>query len=377
MKLSINRKELVKALQQVKPFISTKAPLRDIPAFQQVLLKTNVDQLTITGTNLDNSIKVMVPCVTPSDCAIDTVCVQHKEFLASIKALTGDTVELYVTGEPQNVMSIMTGSGGSLSGLSIPTFDIEEYPQVKFPSTSALYTAVTPNLMSALSRAVKFTAKERIRITLTGVYLELGAESATVTATDGHRLSTVKVPMFESASSSYILQTFPIIQAAKRKVSWNILTEPELISFSAPGIEIASKTIDGPYPDYKQVIPDNSELDKTCIVERATLLTANNAILPCANKITNQGIYDFSPSGLHMSANNLDNGMKAEQSIGGTYTGDKLRIGLNINYLNDILNSIDSELITWALTSPTSASLIWPTENADELYLIMPLRLHE
>ncbi|MCK5119908.1 MAG: DNA polymerase III subunit beta, partial [Candidatus Latescibacteria bacterium] len=139
-----------------------------------------------------------------------------------------------------------------------------------------------------------------------------------------------------------------------------------------------SRVIEGPYPDFEQVIPQNNE--KKLVVAYDILLPGLRRVAILADSDTHQVRLTLGENAMRLSSASRDIGAEAEEELLVSYQGEALDIAYDASYLMDILRNMDSEEIVFELDTPISAGVIRPVqqqEGQDYLCLIMPLRIME
>lgn len=141
-----------------------------------------------------------------------------------------------------------------------PTKGLEdlEFPKIEIPNKPAIDIPVSISDLAWVSSAM---STEKVRYYLNGIYFD----TAGMTATNGHILKHVAQPFAGEENISAILPSFAvkiILDAAKEEKATGIT-----IQFIGPMAIVAigryllrSKLIDGTFPDYRRVIPENTEL---------------------------------------------------------------------------------------------------------------------
>jgi DNA polymerase-3 subunit beta len=149
------------------------------------------------------------------------------------------------------------------------------------------------------------------------------------------------------------------------------------IIFNLGDVVLTSRLIEGPYPNFEQVIPSNN--DKTLTVSKEDLNGAVRRVSILSNALTHQVRFSVDGSTLTLSTSNVDVGGEGQEQMECDYTGDAIEIGYNATYLTEILNRIEGDEVIFELSTPVAAGVIYsPKVNKDEyLCLIMPLRLAE
>ena len=130
--------------------------------------------------------------------------------------------------------------------------------------------------------------------------------------------------------------------------------------------------MEGRFPDYRRVIPKNG--DKSFTIDRDTLKRSlqRTAIL-CNEKF--HGIrFELSENLLKLSAHTPEQ-ETAEEELNIEYSGDILDIGFNVNYLIDILNTLDNGEVKLTFIDSSSSALIEHSKDDGALYVVMPMRL--
>ena len=141
---------------------------------------------------------------------------------------------------------------------------------------------------------------------------------------------------------------------------------------------LSCRLIEGVYPNYNAAIPKDNPNELT--IDRKSLLSAIRRILPFASMSSQLIRFRLDAGGLELSSEDLDFATSAKERLVCTYNGQPLQIGFRGDFLNEILNSINTDEIKILLGDPSRAGIIVPTiqpENEDVLMLIMPLLLND
>jgi DNA polymerase-3 subunit beta len=372
-KATVSRRDLVKALQLVKRAVPC-SPV--IVGLSYVLLSVSDDGLSLTGTDMDIAIQTTVGVEYPY--VAGQCVVECKKLLELSKSIKSDTVTLETAWDKINIQA-----GGS--GFCLPLGELDEFPPVVFEEhgNEKGQVVLSDEVVTVAKKALRFVADDRTRIVLTGVFFELGDDSATVTATNGSILATYNVPnnVGTGTKHEFILPA-PAVKLLTDKHSepWAATVYDRKVVFRSGDTVVSTKLIDAPYPNYRQVIPQGT-LNTQFIADRAELSQAVEGVLPCANVINHKIVFEFGhnsekPDKLVLSAENPDTGSKGSDTITGNLSGDDLRVAYNGKLTKHILDSVDAERIQWATDDWRSGAVVTPqNENEPGLYLIMPLRL--
>lgn len=136
------------------------------------------------------------------------------------------------------------------------------------------------------------------------------------------------------------------------------------------------RLIEGRYPNYASVIPQNNP--NRLIIDRALFTNVLRRVSVFSNQASNLVKLQLSENQIVVSAQDIDFSTSAEESISCSYSGDSMGIGFKSVYLIEILNNISSQEVSIELSDPSRAGLILPIENQaneDLLMLLMPMML--
>jgi DNA polymerase-3 subunit beta len=150
------------------------------------------------------------------------------------------------------------------------------------------------------------------------------------------------------------------------------------ITFRLGTTTIYSKLINGQFPNYERVIPTDNEL--SMVADRDTLAAAVRRAAIFANQITHQIRVSLEAGKITISAEDVEVGGEARETLGVQYDGDKMDIGYNAQYVLEILRHIDSEEVLFKFKNEGSAATIEPMqqeEGENHMMLLMPIRLNE
>lgn len=202
-------------------------------------------------------------------------------------------------------------------------------------------------------------------------------------ATDGHRLAKVALENSKLKGMSEdiiippkVLNLIPKFTESQTKEIGIIFGDNNII-FNLGDYILTSRLIDGPYPNFEQVIPQNS--DKLLRVSKEELGGAVRRVSILSNALTHQVKFGVKKGSLTLSTSNADVGGEGVEVIDCDFDGDPVEIGYNAIYINEILSKIPSDEVIFEFSTPVAAGLMYSPDVAKEdfLCLVMPLRLAE
>jgi DNA polymerase-3 subunit beta len=233
-------------------------------------------------------------------------------------------------------------------------------------------------------RKVSFACSDdETRPALNGVLWQTKGDRMRMVATDGHRLARMAMEnkKLKGLNDDVIippkaLNLIPKFLSAETEEVGVIFGENNII-FDLGDIILTSRLIDGPYPNFEQVIPTNC--DKKIMIDKEDLAGAVRRVSILSNSLTRQVKFSLKGSQLTLSTANADVGGEGKETLECDYTGENIELGYNAGYVTEIVNKIDAEEIVLELGSAVSAGVLYSpkTSKEDYLCLIMPLRLAE
>jgi len=378
MELTIQQGDLAFAAGRALGSVSSKSPL---PLLSCVLVEAEPAGLRVTGTDLDLTTAVFVPCnvKTPGK-----VAVSARLFSDVVRKLPRGEVSLAIKGSQCEV-----GYGGGKGWSRFPTQAAGEFPRIPEFKAEKRLTIEGDALSRLASRTSYAVSNEDARPQLNGVLLETHEQQLALVATDGHRLAwATRKGSFAALDGKGLIIPGRALGAVSRTaeeatspVEIEVATARNQAGFTTQvgeyRVQILTRLLEGEYPNYPQVIPKDNAKDLQA--KRADLIEAVDIVASHADNVTRQVRFSVRKGKLAISSTTPELGA-GEQQLEVEYGAEDMEIGYNASYLLDILRSIPTERVVFRLKSALSAGLIEPVgplpqENETLLCLIMPLRL--
>ncbi|MFN0157779.1 MAG: DNA polymerase III subunit beta [Bacteroidota bacterium] len=371
MKFSANSSDLSRALAKVNAVVPSKSPS---PILENVLFDLLNETLNITATDMDISLSVAMQVKAGED---GKIAIPAKRLLDTIRSLP-DTEIIFIIDTTTNKIKITTKNGEySLTGESAKDYPI--LPQFKGIDELVLDTSTLKKLIHRTAFAV---STDELRPAMMGVLFQSKGNELRTVATDGHRL--VKVVQKLSKASS--LKRDIIVPAKSLSLVSRLLeTGDNSVSVSDTHIKIAfdrtvliSRLIDETYPNYESVIPQDNT--KMLTVVRDNIIASLRRVALYASATTHQVRFELSKNQMKVSAQDIDFGGEAKETVECVYDSETLEIGFNSIYMLDILTHMEEEKVVLKFSTPTRAGIVSPasasTAGEDVMMLVMPVRLN-
>jgi DNA polymerase-3 subunit beta len=368
MKVSITREKLQEGLAAVAGSIPTRTTL---PVLSNILLETEDGGLRLSGTDLDTAVSIRVPADIEAG---GSITAPARKLAEIARELTPAPVGLATQGD-----AVMISSGRSrfrLNGLAKDEFPA--FPSVPFEDSWKVTGRELNQLISHVAFAV---STEETRPILNGVLWELRGSEMRMVATNGHRLAKMTIARVGGGGEGELIVHPKALQQVQKLFGPDeeveIARSENHLGFRGGSVQIYTRLIEGPYPNYEQVIPKDN--DKVLIADKAALNGAIRRMAIVASDQTHRIRLSVGGPMMKFSVQTPDLGEGSEE-MPVEYQGDPIEIGFNANYLLELLRYMPTDEVKLTFKAPERAATIEPLGNEDVpdfLCLVMPLRLLE
>jgi DNA polymerase-3 subunit beta len=366
--IKINREALLKPLQSVSGIIERRHTL---PILSNVLLERSADRVSMIATDIEIEITASSAVSTPGESKAITV--GARKLLDILRALPeGSEVTLTLQDRRLQVKS-------GKSRFNLQTLPAEDFPRLAAADGAASKFSMPQKLLRALLGLVQYAmAQQDIRYYLNGLLMVLDGGSLKLVATDGHRLAFAsrELGVKDLPKQEVILPRKTIIELSKLLAESDDPVAIEMSAsqarFSFGDVLLVSMLVDGKFPDYGRVIPQDqpkhlrlNRMQLLACLQRAAILTSDKF----------RGVrWVLSNGALKIICTNTEQ-EEAQEELDLDYKGESLDIGFNVGYLLDVLNNLDVEEIDCGLGDANSSALFTVPDKGDFKYVVMPMRI--
>lgn len=366
VKFSCPKRAFYEALQSVSRAIATRSTL---PILGNVLLEARDGQLKLVTTDLE----IGLTCILPLDGGDEGSVTIPERILQDVVGNLPDA-ELTISADERNLLTVSSAK----SQYTIHGLPADEFPILpKVPSDTVL-SVPGPVLRDLVRMTLFASSTDESRVILTGCLLAWDGQTATMVATDTHRLAVKHVPVNGQFSKSVAV----IIPSRALQELLRLLGNSEdpveirvgesQVLFSVGRVQLVSRLIEGQFPAYDRVIPQDTQ--KHMMVNRQQLFEAVRRASIVARAESNKVILRSIDSTLTLSAETGEIG-KAYEEVPISLDGEPVEIAFNAEYLQDVLAVLDTETITMALGGPLNPGLVTAEGEADYQYVVMPMQM--
>jgi len=368
MKLTITREQLQEGLVAVAASVPAKTTL---PILSNILLEATKDGIRLSGTDLDIAVSTTVAASVDQEGAIT---LPARKLVEIVRELPSAAIRLTASGEQR--VTIECGRS-KFRLLGLPREEFPAFPGVKFEGG---WRAPAKDLQKLIAHVAFAASTEESRPMLNGVLWELRPERMRMVATNGHRLAKMDIPLKTGVADEAKLIVPPKALEQIRRLfgtedDVEIARSENHLGFRSSSTQVYTRLIEGPYPNYEQVIP--RENDKAATADKAAFAAALRRMSIVASDQTHRIRMAFANGSCKLSVQTPDLG-EAQEEMTVSYEGDPLEIGFNAAYLLEILKYIPTDEVRLTFKAPERACTCEPVgwdDPASYLALVMPLRL--
>ncbi|MCI1780242.1 MAG: DNA polymerase III subunit beta [Bacteroidales bacterium] len=374
MKFTVSSTDLLQGLLSVQKAIAAKSSL---PILDNFLFALENNALTVTASDQETTLKTIVD-VENAD-GNSELAIPAKLLTDSLRELPAQPIE-FSSEQGNDIINISWSSGSA----NIPFLGGEDYPklpELKDPFKIKMKASV---LADGINNTIYATAEEELRPVMNGIFFDITPDETTLVASNAHKLVCyTRKDIKGDKKYSFILPKKPanILRSNLSKYS-DEEVESSLDStnayFKFDKTLVVCRLVEGNYPAYKSVIPNNNTNIVT--VQRNDIFNACKRVAVFSNQATSQLIFKLSNNKIDISGKDVDFSISAQETLACEYEGVPMEISFKSNFLVEILANLPYEQICIKLAEPSRAALIEPavqTEPEESIRaLLMPMRIN-
>jgi DNA polymerase-3 subunit beta len=331
-----------------------------------IQLRADGGQLHLAATDMEVSLRSSVDAQVSGE---GTVVVPGRLLLDIARSLPDSDVT--IEHKPEEAVVVVTAGSANYR---LHTYSSEDFPRLPEVDNAALHTVDRDALVETVNRVGRSASRDESRPVLTGILVRFEPGKIVMAATDSYRLAVKETPVdgslpdLEAIIPARALQELARIATGADEIQLGL--QENHVVFGAEGTWLTTRRIDGQFPNYRQLLPEQFEHELLLpreemleVVRRVSLMAQRNSPIRIR----------FADGEATVSAVTQDVG-EARESLPAPYNGDAMEIGFNAEFLRDGLDSVDSDSVKFKLISPLRPAVL-EGESDDYVYLIMPIRL--
>ena len=375
MQFTLETKFLSKSLRLISPIVEKKNVM---PILSNVKIDAEGDAISLSVT--DNDLYVVASVLADIHESGSITVPAHVLFDIVRKLPDNSKLHfMYDVNKSANEVIITSDT----MRCSLPVLPSSDFPNFTQTEYDVNFNMEAKDLLSLLTGTKYATSSEEIRYYLNGIYLHTiqkdGSNILRATATDVHRLALRDIALPDGAKNmqSVIIPKKTVNEIIKFLDEDNspisISVSHNRILFIIDNIRLSSKLIDGTFPNYQKVIPENC--DKHLETSVKSLINAIDLVTTISADKTKAVRFNINTSKTTLSANSVMNGFsKASQDIEANYTAEPLEISFNSRYILDALSTISGPMVTLSMNNATGAVMIKESGNDTAIHMLMPMQ---
>lgn len=355
------------------------------PVLANVLLRADAETGSVQITAFDLSLGIRTSFPAQID-GSGEIALPAKLLNDIVAKLPNGEITLNSEGdESLTTLTATTGQFYQIRGMNAAEFP--ELPEIESGKTIRL--SVT-SLEEGLRGTLFATSGDETKQVLAGVHLRVAGDGLEFAATDGHRLAVVEAvnaPEEEEGEQSNLdgfAVTIPANALRELERMLGKRVEGDFISLQfeegqvafdlGGGQRLTSRTLEGSYPAYRQLIPQLFENQLN--VDRRELISALERIAILADRKNNVVKFsiDSENQQLSLSAEAADIG-SGKESMNAQVSGQSLDVAFNVKYITESLKNLLASEVQIQLNTPTSPVVLTPLSGTKMTHLIMPVQI--
>ena len=385
MEIVCNQGELNNAIQLVSKAVATR-PTHPILANILITADEVTKKVSLTGFDLNLGIQ------TSFDASVNksgAITIPSKLLSEIVNKLPNESpVSIIVQELADNILIKSDRGSFNLKGIAS-----DDYPNLPFVDSGTSLDLNPSIFLEALRLTMFSSSNDESKQLLTGVNFKFKNQSLESAATDGHRLAVIstsegenfsKLEMMDNSNNSddYLSVTIPtrslreiekLVNTKIKEEAIKLFYDKGQVVFISSNQIITTRTLEGSYPNYSQLIPDS--FSKIFKFERNSLINSLERIAVLADQqssVVKININDDKFASISADAQDIGN---AKELLPVSFNGDQIEIAFNVRYLLEGLRVISSENILLKCNLPTTPAVVVPDDDSSYTYLVMPVQV--
>src|SRR5947209_6533342 len=335
LRITCTKDELVQGLTLVGRAVSSRTAIQILSG---ILLEAQGDEVRLAATDMELSLGAAVPARVEGDGA---VVLPGRTLVDIARLLPGDEVTI----EHRAAESVVHVASGSAS-YTLHTYNAEDFPRLPELTETETFAVEREALLETIARVARAASRDEARPVLTGVLVQFAGDKLVMAATDSYRLAVKETSLgrttadLEAIIPSRALQELARIAGDVDEIGVGV--QENQVIFSAGDVWLASRRIDGQFPNIRQLLPETFEYELT--IPRGEFLDVVRRAGVMIQRATPLHLR-FAEGELTVVARTQEVG-ESRESLPVPFAGDTLEIGFNAEFLKDGIEAIEGDDVT-------------------------------
>lgn len=367
IELTLTKSSLLSSLLAISGAVDKK---QSLVILSNILVAIEQDRLLLTATDLEIEMSASLDylsCSSPSG----KTTIPAKKLIDIIRSLDDDELKMYID---ESVVTVKSGR----SQFKLSTLPAEQYPASDHQSSDVEFSIPRDAFLNLLQSTYFAMAQQDVRMFLNSMLVEIDGQLITTVAMDGHRMAVSRLcGDFNFTNQQFLLPRRGVLEMLRLL---NLIQDEQLTITAGKGFfrictsqfSFITKLTEAKFPHYRKVIP--KEHDKFVLIDRENLKRSLSRISILANEKTHGVLLNIQPGSLILVAKNQEQ-EEANEQLEATVDGQSLKIGINADYLLDVLNYFPDGLVRLSMSTTEQSILVESLSNENYQYIIMPMKL--
>jgi DNA polymerase III subunit beta len=365
--ITIEKSNLLRAISRLQSLVEKR---NTIPILSNVKLDANGKSLALTVTDMDLVASEEVDANIASQGALTVPALTLYDIVRKLPE--GSQVSLKADAGSSR-LNVNAGS----ANFTLSYLPAEDFPVMSEGELTHKFTLSSKDFLKLIDKTKFAMSNEETRYYLNGVYFHISNGKLRAVATDGHRLSSVEAdaPQGSNGMPGIIIPRKAVNEISKlleNQSEVSVALSETKIKINAGRVELLSKVVDGTFPDYTRVIPENNS--KIVTVSATLFNEAVDRVSTISADKTRAVKVRFEKGNITFSAQGIE-GTSAKEVIACEYSAEPLEVGFNSRYVLEMMTQIKSDKLTIALDNPNSPALVKDLTDPSVTFIIMPMRV--
>ena len=371
MKFTVDKNIILKSLSHVQNIVEKRNTL---PILSNILIEAKENSLVLSATDMDISITEKLNCNIIEE---GSITVSAHTLYDIIRKLS-DQSEIEIISNDGKIISLRSGK----SKFSLGCLPKEDFPIIEIDDLEIEINIDSQKFLKLIDKTRFAISNEETRYFLNGIYFHKKNQEKSsllsVVATDGHRLAKMDFEFNENLDEipGVIIPKKTVNELHKLLIDYEgqikINLNSNKIVFFVNDTVLMSKLIDGNFPDYRKVIPNNNT--NILKINRQNFSSAVDRVSTITNDKSPIIKFKLYKNLMNMSSINTESGTATEDIIT-QYTGEELEIGFNSKYILEMINNLEDEEIILKFKDSSSPVTATEESNLGLIYVLMPMRV--
>lgn len=370
MHLVCTKENLLKGFQAVSKAVASKSLL---PILGNVLFECTEDnKLKLSATDLEISVETYVDSTVLST---GKITIPARALNDIISKLPNSDIELTTNDSLTETLLKC-----SKSNFNIKSIQADEFPSLPKVTTDDCIFIPSTLLANSIKKTIFAASTDTTKNVLNGVRFQFNAGKVEMASTDGYRLAVNKITIESDNEQGFgvivpskaMNELSRLLGSVKEETTVTVSHLSNQLVFKIDEKTISTRLVEGQYPDYNRIIPNN--LDKHVIINREEFLSAVDRVssISSIDKV-NVVKLDITSGQVVLSSSTPELGQSTE-SVDVDYQGDSLEINFNAKFFMEALKNFDSEKVSLSLAGSLNPGIIKSLDDENYFCMVMPIR---